>query len=298
MSILFPRQNKGAFRWHSVKKRDLPRGQIPQAVETFLRKQERCCVPACACFRRLAKTGHVWYLPDETGNIVSLLMHKRGSLIPVLGENRQVPAPRFLRYFMSLVPIHSVQGLIRDAEIFEGFLIKAGRRPTSRGAYDLMYMDREPQPALLQKGPPGLTLRVPERADIEAMFPLQKAYEEAEVLPPDAVFSPAACRLTLERIVTREHALVACIGSHIVGKVNTNAESFSRSQIGGVYVDDHYRGLGIGAAMIAAFVHDLIAEGKGVSLFVKKQNTAAKALYRRIGFMGAGDYRITYFSRR
>jgi predicted GNAT family acetyltransferase len=64
-----------------------------------------------------------------------------------------------------------------------------------------------------------------------------------------------------------------------------------------VYVDEHYRGLGIGAAMIASFVRDLIAGGKGVSLFVKKQNTVARALYRRIGFLSAGDYRITYFSR-
>jgi predicted GNAT family acetyltransferase len=160
-----------------------------------------------------------------------------------------------------------------------------------------MYMDGEPPAGLLRKGPPGLVLRVPERADIEAMFPLQKAYEQAEVLPPDAVFSPAACRLALERIIGRERVLVACLGGRIVGKVNTNADSFTLRQVGGVYVDERYRGRGIGTAMLAAFVRDLIAEGKGASLFVKKRNTAARALYRRVGFTGAGDYRITYFSQ-
>jgi ribosomal protein S18 acetylase RimI-like enzyme len=295
MSTFFFRQNREAFRWHSVKKRDLPHGQIPRAVEIFLRERERRCVPACACFLRLAKTGHVWFLPDEGGHIVSLLLHKRGSLIPVLGENKQVPAPRFLKFFMSLVSVHSLQGITPDAEVFETFLAKAGRRPTSRGGYELMYIDREPRADLLCKGPPGLVLRAPETADIAALFPLQKAYEREEVLPPDAEFSPAACRLALERIVGREHALVACLGGRIVGKVNTNAESFTRRQIGGVYVDEHYRGLGIGTAMTAAFVHDIISKGKGVSLFVKKQNIAARTLYRRIGFMSAGDYRITYY---
>jgi predicted GNAT family acetyltransferase len=81
----------------------------------------------------------------------------------------------------------------------------------------------------------------------------------------------------------------------MVGKANTNAESFTRYQIGGVYVHADCRGLGIGAVMTAALVRDLIACGKGVSLFVKKRNAAARAVYRRAGFVSAGEYRITYY---
>jgi ribosomal protein S18 acetylase RimI-like enzyme len=285
----FFRQSRGTCRWHSLKKRDFP------AAESFLREREKNCVTACACFIHPEKTGHIWFLPDEAGNIASLLIHNRGSLLPVLGENKDIPAPRFLGRFLSLIPIHSVQGLTRDAEVFETFLLRAGRRSGSRIDYDIMYTDREPWAGVLPKGPPGLILRPPDAADIEALFPLQEAYEREEVLPPDTVFSPASCRLTLERIVRREYVLAACLDDRIVGKVNTNAESFTRYQIGGVYVHEDCRGRGIAALMIAALVRELIARGKGVSLFVKKRNAAARAVYRRIGFVNAGDYRIVYY---
>jgi ribosomal protein S18 acetylase RimI-like enzyme len=295
------RQTWEGIRWHTLwrtlKKREAP------AAESFLRKREKTCVTACAGFMRREKTGHVWFLPDEAGNITSLLMHNRGSLIPVLGESSDVPAPRFLEYFperfrenfLSRIPIHSVQGIAGDVEVFETFLAKTGRRSGCRMDYDLMYTDREPQAGALLKGPPGLILRPPDVTDIEALFPLQAAYEKEEVLPPDTFFSPASCRLTLERIVCREHALVACLNGRIVGKINTNAESFTRYQIGGVYVHPDFRGLGIAAVMTAALVQKLITLGKGVSLFVKKQNAAAKAVYRRTGFVNAGEYRIAYY---
>jgi ribosomal protein S18 acetylase RimI-like enzyme len=283
------RQSRGTCRWHSLKKRDFP------AAESFLREREKNCVTACACFLRPEKTGHIWFLPGEAGNIASLLIHNRGSLLPVLGENKDIPAPRFLGRFLSLIPIHSVQGLTCDTEVFEAFLLRAGRRSGSRIDYETMYTDREPWAGVLPKGPPGLILRPPDTADIEALFPLQAAYEQEEVLPPDTAFSPASCRLTLERIIRREYVLAACLDGRIVGKVNTNAESFTRWQIGGVYVQADCRGRGIAALMIAALVRELVARGKGVSLFVKKRNAAARSVYRRIGFVNAGDYRIVYY---
>jgi predicted GNAT family acetyltransferase len=101
--------------------------------------------------------------------------------------------------------------------------------------------------------------------------------------------------LTLEHLVSQEHTLGACYGSRIVGKINTNAESFSRYQVGGVYVHPDYRGLGIATRMTAILVRDLITRGKGVSLYVKKRNATARGVYRRIGFDAVGDYRICYY---
>jgi ribosomal protein S18 acetylase RimI-like enzyme len=272
-----------------LKKQDFP------AAESFLKDREKNCVTACACFMRAEKAVHAWFLPDAEGNITSLLLHNHGSLIPVLGENKNVPAPRFLGRFLSPIPIHSVQGITGDVEVFDNFLAKIGWRTSSYIDYDLMYTDRKPWEGALPKVLPGLLLRLPEETDMDALFPLQAAYEQEEVLSPGATFNPASCRLTLEHIVRREHTLVACLDGRIVGKANTNAESFTRYQIGGVYVHPDYRGLGIATIMTATLVGELIARGKGVSLFVKKQNAAARAVYHRVGFMNAGDYRIIYY---
>jgi ribosomal protein S18 acetylase RimI-like enzyme len=47
--------------------------------------------------------------------------------------------------------------------------------------------------------------------------------------------------------------------------------------------------------MAAEFVASLIKDGRGVTLFVKKNNIPAKKLYRALGFAVMGDYRITYY---
>ena len=80
-----------------------------------------------------------------------------------------------------------------------------------------------------------------------------------------------------------------------MGKINTNAASFTRLQIGGVDVLPEYRGLGIGRRMTAAFVGELSKQGRGLTLFVKKNNPAARAIYDHIGFSVAADYRISYY---
>jgi predicted GNAT family acetyltransferase len=89
--------------------------------------------------------------------------------------------------------------------------------------------------------------------------------------------------------------LVADLGGRLAGKINTNAVTFTRYQIGGVYVHPDYRGLGIARKMAAAFASGLIAQGKGISLFVKKANAAARKVYQRVGFETLGDYRINYY---
>jgi GNAT superfamily N-acetyltransferase len=282
---LFFRQGQEARRWNPLKRRDFP------AAEAFLRERETRCVNACARFIHPAKNGRIWFLPDEAGNIASLLLYSGNSFIPVLGEHQDIPAPRFL----SVIPLYFMQGLTPDVDIFEGFLAKSGRPSAYRIDYDLMYIDREPQAGAFPAGPAGLVLRTPDMADIEALFPLQAAYEREEVLPLNKDLIPSVCRLALEHIVKKEHVLAACLGGRIVGKANTNAKSFTCCQIGGVYVHPDYRRQGIGTLMTAALVQNLIARGKGVSLFVKKRNTPARAAYRRIGFKSIGDYRIVYY---
>jgi ribosomal protein S18 acetylase RimI-like enzyme len=202
--------------------------------------------------------------------------------------------PRFLQAFLAKYPLHAIQGPGEDAERLEAMAAELGWRPEEVNNYDLMVMDRPP-PALGGGGPPGLLLRRARREDAEGLFPLQAAYEQEEVLPRGAFFDPAVCRLNLDRILAGEQVLAAEINGRMVGKINTNAASFSRTQIGGVYVRPEYRGRGIALRMAHAFARELIAEGRGLSLFVKKRNAPARAIYRRIGFEAIGDYRISYY---
>ena len=285
-------------RWRKIPKSEYHR------AEAFLREREKFCVSASARFLLLGEIkGHVWQLPGPGGEISALLLHGRRTLFPVFGKPRaeeteprqQIPGPRFLSRFLGKVRIHSVQGLRQDAELLEDLIQEQGFIATQRIDYDLMSLDNAPRPEAGKESPAGLILRPPLPEDEESLFALQAAYEQEEVLPSNSVFNPAACRLNLQKLLSREQVLVAELDGQVVGKINTSARSFSRYQIGGVYVRPDCRGLGIGAKMTSVFARDILDKSSGITLFVKKRNTAACKVYRKAGFSTLANYRISYY---
>ena len=277
------------------------------AAEKFLLKNERFCVSASARFLQLVQSeategrrDHVWYLADPAGGITSLLIHSRYSLYPVFGnaincDNTGIPCPAFLKRFLIKVPIHSVQGLWKDVKCLETLMEDQGYFAYEQIDYELMSLDSLPKVPAAKAGLESLLLRPPALCDKEQLFAINAAYEQEEVLPKNATFNPAASRINLERILKSERILVAEFDGRIVGKLNTNAESFTRYQIGGVYVSPEYRSLGIASRMIAIFSSDLLAQGKGITLFSKTHNKAARKAYLKAGFQVLSDYRISYF---
>ena len=285
--------------WKPVK--SLPRwrkipGNRLNTAEAYLKAREALCVAASARFLKIKESrGHVWYLSGPGNEISALLIHNRQSLFPVFNKNPNVPGPGFLNRFLGKVPVHSLQGLKEDAALLESLMEDQGYFPAERIDYDLTSLDAAPRPEAFKAGPSSLVLRKPSAGDGEQLFALQSAYEQEEVLPKNAAFNPAVSRLNLEHILSSECVLVAELDGQVVGKINTSAESFTRYQIGGVYVRPDCRGLGIALKMTAVFVQNLLARGKGITLFVKKRNSAARAVYRKAGFSVLADYRISYY---
>jgi len=274
-------------RWRKIPKSEYHRAEV------YLRALERFCVAASARFLCIGEgRGHVWQLPKPDGEISALLLHSRRTLFPVFGGSRRVPGPRFLSRFLGKVSIHAVQGLREDAEILEGLMQEQGYFAAEQIEYHLMSLDNAPA---IGTGPAGLKLRSPLPEDEETLFTLQSAYEQEEVLSVKSVFNPAVSRLNLQQLLSRERVLVAELNGQVIGKINTSAQSFTRFQIGGVYVRPDCRGLGIGAKMIAVFAQSLLAQDRGLTLFVKKRNPAACKVYRKAGFSILADYRITYY---
>ncbi|MFP3040854.1 GNAT family N-acetyltransferase [Treponema primitia] len=264
-------------------------------TEEFLRSHEYYCVNACAQFlQKNSPHEQVWYLTDPDGTISAVLLRFGGMLFPVFGSTRNPPLPRFIKSFLGRISIRAVLGMLDEAELLETALASRGYHAAEHRNYDLMTLDSQSGWENCS-GPQELVLRKPGFTDMDLLYPLQAAYEKEEVLPKDTAFNPVACRCNLSKILTREQSLIACLGTRIVGKINTNAASFSRVQIGGVYVLPEYRGQGIGRRMTAAFVGELIKAGRGLTLFVKKDNPAAQKIYRQLGFKTIGDYRISYY---
>jgi predicted GNAT family acetyltransferase len=142
---------------------------------------------------------------------------------------------------------------------------------------------------------PGLTIRRTVASDLDALTPLQEAYEREEVLTAIHEFNQAACRASLARAIDRQLMFAAVEGGVIVGKAGTNARGFRVDQVGGVYTLPERRGRGVAGALMAALLAQIEGSGKTASLFVKPCNAPALSLYRRLGFADIGDYRADYF---
>ena len=282
--------NSGAAKWRRMKKKDI------HSAETLLRAIEKKYVSACARFllRNYFKDP-VWALYAKNGDPSGLLVSSRSTLIPVLCERKDIPAPRFLGGFFYRKKIHSLQGLKEEVLIIENAMEQAGKKISEIFDYDLMSLDSQPSLRGYSSGPPDLLLRVPQMIDIDEIAALQASYELEEVIPSGSVFSPAASRVNAANIISGKQILAAQINGKLIGKININAVSFTRYQVGGVYVHPDFRGLGIARRMAAEFISSLISQGRGVTLFVKKNNVAAKRLYSGLGFSVKGDYRITYY---
>jgi RimJ/RimL family protein N-acetyltransferase len=213
----------------------------------------------------------------------------------VLNGNNKIPTPSFLKSLYRRRKVHSIQGLRDEVLVIEGEMKKIGVDTEDIFNYDLMSLDRLPDKKGLAAGPSNLVLRAPKLTDIDDIASLQAAYEKEEVLPKGSAFSPAASRVNIANIMAKGHVLAAELDGRFVGKINISAVSLTRYQIGGVYVHPDFRGQGIAGRMAAEFASSLIKEGKGITLFVKKNNTPARKLYAALGFTVIGDYRITYY---
>ena len=275
-------------QWLKMKKKDIP------GIEKLLRAMEDNYVSACGRYLSCnPSSDSVWTLRGRKGKLLGLIVNSKSTLMPVLCGRKEIPQPRFLGGFFRRKRIHSVQGLKEDVLVLETAMKKTGRNVQDVFDYNLMNLDRRPDPK--GYGPSNLVLRAPRLTDLDAVAALQAAYEKEEVIPGGSAFSPAASRMNTANIIIRAQILAAEICGRLVGKINISAVSFTRYLIGGVYVHPDFRGMGIARRMAAEFIIPLINEGMGVTLFVKKTNLAARRLYTGLGFAENGDYRITYY---
>jgi len=266
------------------------------AVEKMLRAIEDRYVGACGRFLlRDDSNDPVWVLRGKKGGLLGLVINSRSTLMPVLCGKKEIPPLRFLGGFFKKKYIHSAQGQKEDVLVLQDALEKTGRNIMDIYDYDLMSIDKPPDQKSRSAGPANLILRLPKMTDLDSMAALQAAYEKEEVMHRGSVFSPAASRVNAANIIAKAQVLVAEIDGRLVGKINVSAVSFTRYQVGGVYVHPDFRGLGIARRMAAEFITSLINEGRGVTLFVKKTNATARKLYTSLGFSAKGDYRITYY---
>lgn len=82
----------------------------------------------------------------------------------------------------------------------------------------------------------------------------------------------------------------------IVATATAGVRSHHYAQIVGVITDARYRRRGFAAGCLSALCAERFAEGKeAVLLFTEAKNTAAQALYAKLGFTVIGDFLLAEY---
>jgi predicted GNAT family acetyltransferase len=143
--------------------------------------------------------------------------------------------------------------------------------------------------------PEGLSILRAEPGDCSRLFPLQFEYEREEVILDGAFHNPETTMACLRQSLTTQTTLYARCDGTPVAKAGTNAKGFTCQQLGGIYTLPEYRSRGIASALVSRLCSLIAFEAPTVSLFVKTQNAAAIAVYRRLGFKNIDRFRISYY---
>jgi len=285
--VYFPMRD--SFSWRKVKKSDFPR------VEKLLMDAENNYVNACAKFLLQKEADvQIWVLSGKNDEIQAVIIYWKNNILPVLCGHTEALDELNKKVLISW-KIHSIQGLKPEVMALEKEITKNMGEPKDIIEYHLMSLDAPPKKKDTPSTLTNLKLVTPKMADIDAIAPLQAEYEKEEVLPKGATFSYSASRVNTANIIAKGQVLAAEIDDRFVGKINVSAVSFTRFQIGGVYVYPEFRGKGIATAMTYEFISSLISQGRGVTLFARKSNSPACRLYKSLGFKNINDYSIIYY---
>ncbi len=237
--------------------------------------------------KRLRKGGRFYRYGESAA-----LYHGPGGFFYPAGVAPNVPRAGQLRSLIgSFVRLYAIMGQSNDvAAIARSF---AGRPSIS---VDYFLLSHPPCSVEPNSPPhPEISVRVPGSDEWRQLLPLHMAYEAEEVLLPGRTSTISASKATLTESLRKHVVLVAYYRGQAIARVATNARGYRTDQIGGVYTDPAWRGRGLARWLMTHLMRRLSEEGRGTSLFVKRNNVAAVKLYEALNFSFESDFRISYY---
>ncbi|MBN1241634.1 MAG: GNAT family N-acetyltransferase [Spirochaetales bacterium] len=234
----------------------------------------------------------------DGGTIVGAVLFARGGMVfPVFVSPPEREAARVLGRFLSLRIGAPASAMGREADV-AAFASLARLEPALSIRYVTMRLDARAcaLAPVSEPAPDGVRVRRAGPADLEALLPLQAAYEREEVLTSMHVFDARVSEAGLVRSLAEQRVWLAEHEGRPVAKAQTNARGLRMEQAGGIYVEPALRGRGVGRALVAALLADIGSAGRGATLFVKRGNAVARALYRGLGMEETGPFRIDYWN--
>lgn len=131
--------------------------------------------------------------------------------------------------------------------------------------------------------------------DEEKLFPLERAYQFEEVIPPNFNVSEKLLRDSFRLNLQSQRIFALQIEGAPVAKAAITACGKNYALLGGVYTLPEFRRKGFATILIRHILRVLAAENKCASLYARKNKIAAVELYKSLDFESVAEYRLIYF---
>jgi len=160
---------------------------------------------------------------------------------------------------------------------------------------------RPNQPLLVADADPPIApdpaVRLVRPSEVDQLFPAAVAmYTEEVGVSPLLDDGGRGYKRRIAELVKGKRAYARFVGDRVVFKAELAIVTKRTTQVQGVWVDPEYRGRGMASAAMAAVVRDALRRvAPTVSLYVNDYNTAARHVYARCGFKGAGSFATVLF---
>ncbi|MFO8064152.1 MAG: GNAT family N-acetyltransferase [Spirochaetota bacterium] len=276
------------------------------AIIEFLKEREHTCVPFVSHLLKDDKPAfpskikkRIFKLESREypGEIAGLVLQTTfGFVFPVLDTPTAERDPRLHELSRRLKKglFHAVTMMGRDPDVARIEKI-FGRAPDTRVVYYIMARLGGPPP---RRTPPpsGYVFRRAGLSDLDALLPLQAAYEREEVIVDNREVNRNVVYHNMRSALESHLTYIAELPNGTpVAKAGTNARGLTYDQIGGVYTVPEERNKGIARELMRCVMDEVHAAGKNTTLFVKQHNDAAISMYRRLGFERKNDFAISYY---
>ena len=167
------------------------------------------------------------------------------------------------------------------------------RQPVERRRYLFMCFDRRRCHG--ERIPQYQVVRCQE-AQMEQLYPLQRAYDMVEVLPTNQPFKELLCRSNLLRSLRLGNVVAIPAKNEVfMAKATVSAVSWRFLQIGGVFTAEAYRRRGAAARLVQWLGEEAEQSQRQAVLFVREENLAARHAYENAGYFFSGNYEILYY---
>jgi predicted GNAT family acetyltransferase len=147
---------------------------------------------------------------------------------------------------------------------------------------------------ILERGdlaiPPAAPTRRGTFGDLDALTVAAANMHREEIGIDPLAVDPAAWRARMATLIKRGWSWAWVEDGAVVFKAELSAWTPEVVQIQGVYTSPARRGQGIATAGMAVLCADVLATVPTCSLYVNAYNTAAIALYERLGFRHRADF--------